>query len=96
MEKNEFDLFDGLELTNDEKKELELSDQISKMIIKITEKRIALGMSQRDLANVSGIKQPMIARIEKFAVVPRLDTIIKIANCLDLTFDIKNKVKENK
>lgn len=96
MEKNEFDLFDGLELANDEKKELELSDQISKMIIKMTEKRITLGMSQRDLANVSGIKQPMIARIEKIAVVPRLDTIIKIANCLNLTFDIKNKVKKNK
>lgn len=95
MKKNEFDLFDGLELTNDEKKELELSDQISKMIIKMTEKRIALGMSQRDLANVSGIKQPMIARIEKFDVVPRLDTIIKIANCLDLTFDIENKVPVN-
>lgn len=30
MEKNEFDLFDGLEITNDEKKKLELSDKFQK------------------------------------------------------------------
>ena len=41
-------------------------------------------MSQRDLAIKTGIKQPMIARIENGDSVPRIDTLIRIANELNL------------
>ncbi len=95
MENNKIDLLGGLVLNDKQRKELEISEQLSNIIIKIVNKRISLGMSQRDLALTSGIKQPMIARIEKLDVVPRMDTILRLANSLDLNLDIDNKLELN-
>ncbi len=95
MENNRIDLLGGLVLNDKQRKELEISEQLSNIIIKIVNKRISLGMSQRDLALTSGIKQPMIARIEKLDVVPRMDTILRLANSLDLNLDIDNKLELN-
>lgn len=36
------------------------------------------GLSQRELAEASGVKQPAIARIESGAVVPRADTLDRL------------------
>ena len=56
----------------------------SSLIIELTKRRIALGLTQRDLAKRSGIKQPMIARIELGECSPRIDTLIQLALALDL------------
>lgn len=45
-------------------------------------------MSQRDLAKKTGIKQPMIARIENFDTIPRLDTLVKISRALELKIEL--------
>lgn len=58
---------------------------VNEIIIQLITRRINLNMSQRDLAKRTGIKQPMIARIEKFDSIPRLDTIVKIAYALGMT-----------
>ena len=47
-------------------------------------------MSQRELAKKTCIKQPMIARIEKLESIPRLDTLIKILDALDLNICLKD------
>ena len=49
-------------------------------------------MTQREIAEVVGIKQPMIARIEKLESIPRLDTFIKMADKLDLEILLAPKV----
>jgi len=39
-------------------------------------------LSQRDLARLSGIPQPAIARIEQGRVTPRVDTLVRLlASC---------------
>ena len=46
------------------------------------------GLSQRDLEKLSGIKQPVIARIETGASSPQLDTVVKLLAALGKTLTI--------
>lgn len=58
------------------------------IIGKLIEAREEMGMSQRELADISGIKQPAIARLERGAAVPRLDTLISLLVPLGKTLAI--------
>lgn len=55
----------------------------------IKRKREELKLSQRKLAELCGVAQPMIAKIEKFKEIPRLDTFLKITGALGLYIDLK-------
>lgn len=90
MEKDNFDLFDNISLNEYDNYQFYINKQISNIIVKIIEKRLFLKMSQRELAKKTGIKQPMIARIEKMESIPRLYTLIKILNALDLNIGLKD------
>ena len=46
------------------------------------------GLSQKDLEKLSGVKQPVIARMENGTNVPKLDTVIKILAPLGKTLAI--------
>lgn len=59
-------------------------DLIGKMI----EARESRGMTQRDLAEASGLKQPAIARIESMRSAPRVDTLLKLLVPLGYTLSI--------
>lgn len=59
-------------------------DLIGKMI----EAREEKGLSQRELAQISGVKQPAIARLESMKTTPRIDTLFKILNPLGYTISI--------
>lgn len=48
----------------------------------IFDRQRKLGISQTDLANLSGIKQPQISRIMSAATVPTLTTIERLAQAL--------------
>jgi len=50
--------------------------------------RRELGISQKKLEELSGVKQPVIARIEKGNSDPRLDTLLKILAPLGKTIKI--------
>ncbi|MGN0587764.1 MAG: helix-turn-helix domain-containing protein [Oscillospiraceae bacterium] len=58
------------------------------LIGKIIEAREEMGLSQRELANLSGVKQPAIARLESGATVPRVDTLIRLLVPLGKTLAI--------
>lgn len=84
MVNKKFDLLENIKLTNEDKEYFKYSDMVNEIIIQLITRRINLNMSQRDLAKITGIKQPMIARIEKFDSLPRLDTIVKMAYALGM------------
>ncbi len=46
------------------------------------------GISQRELEKLSGVKQPVIARIETGTSSPQLDTVIKLLAALGKTLAI--------
>ena len=64
------------------------------LIGKIVEAREAKGLSQRDLAKLSGVKQPAIARIENMKATPQIDTLIKVLTPLGYTLSITPISKE--
>ena len=52
------------------------------------EKRNELGLTQRQLAQMCGIPQSSVARIESYKTTPNLDTILKIMQPLGLTLSV--------
>ena len=48
------------------------------IISAIIDARLAKGLSQKDLAEITGIKQPAIARLEKGNISPSIDTINRL------------------
>ena len=50
---------------------------------KVSERRQAIGLSQRELAELVGTTQSAIARLERGGRPPRIDTLLRIAEALD-------------
>lgn len=58
------------------------------LIGKMIEAREEKGLSQRELAEISGVKQPAIARLESMKATPQIDTLFKILYPLGYTIEI--------
>lgn len=58
--------------------EIAESDLKVAIINEIIKARQEKGLSQKDLEVLSGVKQPIIARLEKGTTNPRIDTILKL------------------
>ena len=65
-----------------------IDDMIQNLITGLVKAREEKGISQKKLEELSGIKQPMIARIEKGKAVPNTDTLIKLLFPLGKTLAI--------
>lgn len=62
--------------------------EVNDILAKLVGRRIALGLTQSEVARRVGIKQPALARMENFAIIPRMDTLIKLSSVLGLKFTI--------
>jgi len=58
--------------------EIAASDLRVAIIGEIIDARQKLGYSQKKLEELSGVKQPIIARMEKGSTSPQIDTILKV------------------
>jgi ribosome-binding protein aMBF1 (putative translation factor) len=58
------------------------------LIEKMVEAREQKGLSQRELAELSGMKQPAIARLESLKATPQIDTLFKVLHPLGYTIEI--------
>ena len=58
------------------------------LIGKVIEAREEKGLSQRELAELSGVKQPAIARLENMRATPQIDTLFRILAPLGYTLSI--------
>lgn len=63
-------------------KDLEEARVQVRLAVMITRLREDKGLSQRDLAKITGLKQPQIARIESGDYLPTLETLWKLADAL--------------
>ena len=77
--------------------EIDATDLRVAIISELIRARKELGISQKQLEELSGVKQPVIARIETGKSTPQLDTLLKILGCLGKTLAIvplsKSEVK---
>ena len=58
------------------------------MMIELANARAERGISQKKLEALSGVKQPVIARMEKGYTSPQLDTVLKVLAPLGKTLYI--------
>lgn len=63
---------------------MEEIDELTAIVSAMIEKRNALGISQRELAQLCGLPQSSIARLESGKTTPKLDTLLKIMHPLGL------------
>ena len=79
---------------NDVRKELFTPEEIAESNLRvqlmgeIVRIRKEKGISQRELEKLSGVKQPVIARIEAGSSTPNINTILKILLALGSTLKI--------
>ena len=64
------------------------SDLRVKLMLELTQARHEHGLSQRKLEELSGVKQPVIARMENGSTSPQLDTVLKVLAPLGKTLAI--------
>jgi hypothetical protein len=81
---NALEFIDSL-LTPEEMLESDLRVALIGELIKARQER---GLSQKKLEELSGVKQPVIARMEKGQTSPQLDTILKVLAPLGKTLAI--------
>jgi transcriptional regulator with XRE-family HTH domain len=55
----------------------------------VIERRVAMNMSQRELAELCGTTQSAIARLERGGRPPRIDTLLRIADALDCDLSVE-------
>ena len=55
----------------------------------IARRRAKLGLSQRELAELTGTTQSAIARLESGSRAPRLDTLLRVAGALGCELDVR-------
>lgn len=58
------------------------------LIGKLIEAREKKGLSQKQLADLAGLKQPAIARLESMKATPQIDTLFKILQPLGYKLEI--------
>ena len=72
-------------LTQAEKDEIQLKISLAGKLIEAREQK---GISQKRLAEMSGLKQPAIARLERMQATPQIDTLFKVLKPLGYTLAI--------
>ena len=77
---------DESKITKAERAQIEFETELIGKLIEAREQR---GLSQRDLAKLSGVKQPSIARLESMRATPQIDTLFKLLNPLGYTLVIE-------
>jgi ribosome-binding protein aMBF1 (putative translation factor) len=68
--------------------ELAASDLRVAMMMELANARAEKGISQKRLEELSGVKQPVIARMERGATSPQIDTVLKVLAPLGKTLFI--------
>lgn len=68
--------------------EIAESDLRVALIGELIKARNELGISQKKLEELSGVKQPVIARMERGASIPQVDTLLKVLAPLGKTLAI--------
>ena len=63
-------------------------DLQSVLINAVVQVRNEQGISQRELEKLSGVSQPVIARIEKGKTTPQIDTLIKVLAAMGKTLAV--------
>ena len=65
--------------------------QAAELIARIIERRQALGLTQKQLADRAGLKQAAVARLESATTMPRVDTLLRVSNSLNMQLSLTTR-----
>ena len=69
-------------------RDIDEAGEVASIVTAMVQQRNALGLSQRDLAEMCGMPQSSVARIESYKTTPNLDTLLKIFQQLGLKLSV--------
>ena len=69
-------------------RDIDEANEVASIVTAMVRQRNALGLSQRDLAEMCGMPQSSVARIESYKTTPNLDTLLKIFQQLGLKLSV--------
>lgn len=75
-------------VSKEERRNMEEIEEVSTIVSSMIRRRQELGISQRALAKRCGIPQSSVARIETLQTTPKLDTLVKLMQALDLKLQV--------
>lgn len=78
------------------KEDIEEAETRAAIVSAMIEKRNELGISQRELAQMCGMPQSSVARIESYKTSPKLDTLLKLLQHLGLSLSVAPRPKKAK
>ena len=65
--------------------------QMAQLVARIIERRQALGLTQKQLAERAGLKQAAVARLESATTLPRVDTLLRVSNSLNMQLSLTTR-----
>lgn len=74
-----------LDITTEDENQIQFEKELILTMIKIREEK---GLTQAQLAQMCGVKQPVIARMETATHSPRIDSLLKVLTQLGYTLKI--------
>lgn len=80
--------WDELESEIFTQEEIQASDLRVDLMCAFIQARNEQGITQKKLEELSGVKQPVIARMEKGTSIPQVETLLKVLKPLGLTLAI--------
>lgn len=72
-------------------KDIEEAESLAGIVGAMVRQRNSLGISQRELANMCGMPQSSVARIESLRTSPNLETLLKLFEPLGLALTVSMK-----
>lgn len=75
----------SLNITEDEEQVIELEKELIRTMIRVREEK---GLTQKQLAELCDVKQPVIARMESAVHSPQINSLLKILVPLGYTLEI--------
>lgn len=82
------DSWDDFEKENFSPEEIQASNLRVDLMCAFIKARNEQGITQKKLEELSGVKQPVIARMEKGTSIPQVETLLKVLKPLGLTLTI--------
>ena len=72
------------EITSVSETEKQEIRQMAHLVAQIIERRQSLGLTQKQLAVRAGLRQEAVARLESARTMPRIDTLLRVSNSLEM------------
>lgn len=79
------ELRESLNITDEEEQVIELEKELLRTLVKVREEK---GYTQKQLAELCDVKQPVIARMESAVHSPQINSLLKILVPLGYTLEI--------